>query len=206
MEPAANTQSPWLITIAASAGGIEALRTVLAAIPRNVPAAIVVVQHRPAAADKPSYLNDILARVTDLPVVTADQDQPILPGKIYVARPDLHLTVTPDKRFSYVDGTRIRFVYSAANPLFVSAANVFTDHVIAVVLTGSGHDGTDGVQTVKTHGGRVIAQDPVSARHAGMPKSAVATGVVDYVLPLEAIAPALTAIMRGQPIEGVALN
>src|SRR5690242_5700973 len=96
----ANTQEPWLVTIAASAGGIEALRTVLAAVPRDVPAAIVVVQHRPAAGDRPSYLTDILARVTNLPVVTADQDQPILPGKIYVARSDLHLTVSPDKRFS----------------------------------------------------------------------------------------------------------
>lgn len=169
MEPSASTQNPWLVTIAASAGGIEALRMVLAAVPRDLPAAFVIVQHRPAAGDKPSYLHHILSRVTDLPVVTADQDQPILPGKIYVARSDLHLTVSSDKRFSYVDGTKIRFVFSAANPLFASAANVFTNHVIAVVLTGCGHDGTDGVQIVKAHGGLVIAEDPRSARYPGCP-------------------------------------
>jgi two-component system chemotaxis response regulator CheB len=69
--------------------------------------------------------------------------------------------------------------------------------MIAVVLTGSGSDATGGVQTVKAHGGIVIAQDPATAEFFGMPESAVKTGVVDYVLPIGAIAPTLTAIVRG---------
>ena len=89
---------------------------------------------------------------------------------------------------------------SSANPLFASAAQVYGPRAIAVVLTGSGYDATDGVQAVKAHGGVVIAQDPSTARHSGMPRSAVETGAVDYVLPLDAIAPAIAAIVRGEPV------
>jgi two-component system, chemotaxis family, protein-glutamate methylesterase/glutaminase len=194
-------KSSWLITIAASAGGIEALRTLLAALPQDLPAAVVIVQHRPAAHEE-SYLDKIFARVTTLPVMMADENQLIRPNTIYVARSNLHLTVSPEKRFSYVDGTRIRFVLSSANPLFASAAAAFENRLIAVVLTGGGSDASDGVQTVKAHGGLVIVQDPRTARHASMPQSAVKTGAVDYVLPLEAIAPALTAIIRDEPVQG----
>lgn len=140
-----------------------------------------------------------------MPVVTADENQPIVSGHVYIARSDLHLTVSADKRFTYVDGTKIRFLHSSANPLFASAAAAFENRLIAVVLTGGGRDATDGVQTVKAHGGIVIAQDPRTARQASMPKSAVKTGVVDYVLPLDAIAPALAAIMRGEPVQGAAV-
>jgi two-component system chemotaxis response regulator CheB len=93
-------------------------------------------------------------------------------------------------------------VLSSANPLLESAAGAFGDRTIAVVLTGSGLDATDGVQTVKARGGIVIAQDPASADFDRMPQSAVSTGVVDHVLPLEAIAPALVAIVRGESVEG----
>ena len=198
-------RSTWLITIAASAGGIEALRTLLAALPRGLPAAVVIVQHRPAAQEE-SHLDKILRRVTSLPVVMADENQLIVSGNVYIARSNLHLTVSPEKRFSYVDGTRIRFVLSSANPLFASAATTFENRLIAVVLTGGGSDASDGVQMVKAHGGLVIAQDPRTARHASMPQSAVKTGAVDYVLPLEAIAPALTAIIRDEPVHGNSLN
>ena len=202
--PSLPTDSAWLVTIAASAGGIEALQTLLRALPRDLPAAVVVVQHRPAV-EKVKYLNQILGKVTSLPVVTADENQPILPGNVYVARSDLHLTISADKRFSYVNGTKIRFLLSSANPLFASAAAAFENRLIAVVLTGGGRDATDGVQTVKAHGGIVIAQDPRTARQSSMPRSAVETGVVDYVLPLDAIAPALAAIMRGESVQGAAV-
>jgi two-component system chemotaxis response regulator CheB len=119
---------------------------------------------------------------------------------VYLARPDRHLTVATDRRFQYRDGTKIRFLYSSANPLFESAAQVFRDRVVGVVLTGSGSDATDGVQGVKAHGGVVIAEDPQTASHASMPRSAIRTGAVDYVLPLEAIAPAIQDIVHGRPV------
>ena len=188
---------PWLIVIAASAGGISALQTLLAGLPSNTHAAVVIVQHR--SPTQASILDDILARTTKLPVQTARERELLEPGVVYLARPDLHLTIAPGGRFEYVDGTKVRGLLSSANPLFESAARAFTDRTIAVVLTGSGIDATDGVQTVKQRGGVVIAQDPRSAQYSSMPASAVQTGAVDHVLPLEAIAPALVAIMQGQP-------
>ena len=191
---------PWLIVIAASAGGISALQILLAGLPPNTNAAVVIVQHRSPTQE--SVLDDILRRTTKLPVQTARERERIEPGVVYLARPDLHLTIAPGGCFEYVDGARVRGLFSSANPLFESAARAFTDRTIAVVLTGSGIDATDGVQTVKKRGGIVIAQDPRSAAYSSMPASAVQTGAVDHVLPLEAIAPTLLAIMQGQPING----
>lgn len=191
-------ERPWLIVIAASAGGVSALRTLLAGLPASTRAAVVIIQHRsPTYA---SMLDYVLGRSTKMRVTTAQQGETIQPGVVYLARPDLHLTIVPDGRFAYVDGTRVRGLYSSANPLFESAAREFGDRTIAIVLTGSGIDATDGVQTVKARGGIVIAQDPKSAEFSSMPLSAVRSGAVDRVLPLEAIAPALVAITQGQPI------
>jgi len=203
MKPRPSAPEPfWLIAIAASAGGISAISSILAGLPTTIPAAIVIVQHR--APTRASILDRILARVTALPVRIPGFGDAIRPGCVYLARPDLHLTIEPTRRFVHVDVTRVRGVLSSANPLFSSAADVFHDRMIAVVLTGSGFDATDGVQTVKTHGGIVIVQDPATAQHSSMPTSAIGTGVVDRVLPLEAIAPALVEITglaaaQGQP-------
>src|SRR5262249_6629960 len=112
--PLQPAQPFWLVVLAASAGGLFALQTVLGALPRSFPAAVVVVLHR---ASKPeSMLAQILARTCEMPVTTVEFGDPIKPGCIYVGRPDLHLTVSASKRFAYVDGTRIRGVLSSANP------------------------------------------------------------------------------------------
>ena len=112
--------------------------------------------------------------------------------------------MTADGAFVYRDGRRIRFLRSSANPLFESAAKVFEGHVIAVVLTGYGRDGTDGVQGVKIHGGTVIAQDLATSEQWSMPQSAIQSGAVDYVLPLSAIGPALNDLVHGRPVVKVA--
>jgi two-component system chemotaxis response regulator CheB len=196
LHPAQAADGDWLITIAASAGGIPALKTLVASLPHDLPAAIVVLQHRMPEPTE-SYLNTILGRAGNLPVVAATEGGPIEPGRIYVPRSDLHVTVTPDKCFSYVDGRRIKHLRSSANPLFESAAETYQNRLLAIVLTGHGSDATDGVQTVKAHGGVVIAQDPASAEHRGMPQAAIDSGAVDFVLPLESIGQAVNAIVRG---------
>jgi two-component system chemotaxis response regulator CheB len=186
------------VVLAASAGGIRALGRLLAALPQDLPAAILIVQHR--TPTKRSHLEQILGRQSRIPVTSAVEGEPVRGGVIYLARPDLHLTISADKRFVYSDGTRIRHVRSSANPLLESAAAAFDGRVIAVVLTGGGSDGTDGVQSVKAHGGTVIAEDPTTAEHFAMPQAAVRSGAVDYVLPLAAIGPAIDAITRGVPL------
>jgi two-component system chemotaxis response regulator CheB len=141
-------------------------------------------------------LTDLPASRTQLTVRDASAGQRMNAGTLYLAKPDRHLTISRGGTFHYVDGTRIRHLRSSANPLFETAARFFGPKAIAVVLTGSGMDGTDGVQSIKASGGTVIAQDPKSARHRGMPAAAIQTGAVDLVLPLEAIAPTLMRLLN----------
>jgi len=189
---------PWLIAMVGSAGGIQAIRTILSGLPADLPAAVVVVQHRPP--HRKSYLADVLARSAHMPVDVAEHGHAIEAGRVYLARPDFHLVIARDGRFRYQDGGRIRFTHSSANPLLESAARLFDGRVIAVVLTGMGADATDGVQTVRAHGGLVIAQDEATSECWSMPMSAVKSGAVNYVLPLGAIAPALVDIVEGRPV------
>ena len=190
----AATDRSWLIAMAASAGGIPALSRVLADIPAALPASIVIVLHR--RATRQSLLDRILARHTRLPVTLARPGEQLAAGCVYIAPAEWHLLVTADRRFAFQDGGRIRGVLSSANRLFESAAPVFGDRMIAVVLTGTGFDATDGVQAVKAHGGTIIAQDEATSQYFGMPGAAIKTGVVDRVLPLDDIAGALVGIVQ----------
>jgi len=181
-----------LIVIAASAGGVEALREVPSRLPHGFPVPIVVVQHRTSA----SVLHEVLARQSALPVKLAEHAEKIRPGIVYLAPPDSHVVVH-DGRFALRDGRKIRHVRSSANPLFSSAADTFANRVIGVVLTGVGRDATDGVQSIHAAGGIVIAQNQATSLFHGMAHSAIATGCVDRVLPIEQIAPALIELVAG---------
>jgi two-component system chemotaxis response regulator CheB len=190
----------WLVAIAASAGGVEALQTFFRGLGTTHDASIVVVLHRTPSHE--SHLESIIRRCTRMPVVQADDGERVAPGVVYVARPDLHLTVTAGRHFAYRDGRRIKFLRSSAVPLLDSAAAAFGDRVVAVVLTGSGTDATDGVQRVKQAGGVVIAQDQATSEYWSMPSAAITSGAVDLVLPLSEIAPAVRNIVA--PVEGSA--
>jgi two-component system, chemotaxis family, protein-glutamate methylesterase/glutaminase len=183
---------PGIVVIASSAGGIEALTTILRGLPENFPAPIVVVQHRPAARE--SHLVPILRRRTKLNVKDAIAGDTLQAGTVYLASPDEHLMVTDDLCFQYTDGRRIHHLRSSANPLFESAAECYGRNAIALVLTGMDSDGTDGVQAIRAHGG-VIVQDRTTSEHFDMPHSAIATGVVDHILPLSEIGPMLSRLV-----------
>ena len=118
-------------------------------------------------------------------------------GTVYIAPASSHLTVLSDRRFSHTDGFRVHGLRSAANPLFESASRVFRERAIAVVLTGNGSDGAEGIIEISKMGGIVIAQDAATAEYFGMPQAAINTGAVDHVLPLPAIASVLVALVRG---------
>jgi chemotaxis response regulator CheB len=121
--------------MAASAGGVKALQTVLSALPADFSVPIAVVQHR---SDKlPNLLARILARRTALTVKMAEPSEAMRAGTVYLASPDLHLTVDRDGSLNMRDGRKIRHLRSSANPLFESAAETFGERVIAVVLTGA---------------------------------------------------------------------
>ena len=158
-------------------------------MPADFAAAVAVVLHRTARPD--DLLPAILTRHTGLPVRLATEGAAIEGGIVYVAPAGSHLQVAADRSFSLTMGRRFRYVASSADPLMMSAAEVFKGDVVAVVLSGDGSDGAAGIATVRHAGGVVLVQDAAHARATGMPRAAISTGAADAVLPLHEIAPRL---------------
>ena len=188
-----------LVVIAASAGGIQALGRVLSEVPADYPVPIAVVQHR--STRYPDRLAAVLSRKARLPVSRALAGERVEPGRVYLAPPGLHLVIRPGAYFALTDGRKIHHLHSAADPLMISAAQVFGSRVLAIVLTGGDSDGSEGVLAVKAAGGTVIAQNEATSQCFGMPGSAIQTGAVDYVLALEEIGPALVSLADGHSLE-----
>lgn len=184
-----------VVAIAASAGGLSALTHVLTALPADFGAPIVVLQHM--RAGQKSFMAEILDRRIPLAVAPAQQGERLTGGKVYVAPPGRHLLVLPDGLLALSDTERVRFVRPAADVLFRSLAESLGPRAIAVVLTGTGKDGADGVREIHRRGGTVIVQDEASSEFFGMPDASIQTGMVDRVLPLDEIAPALLDLIRG---------
>ncbi|TMD43747.1 MAG: chemotaxis protein CheB [Chloroflexi bacterium] len=182
-----------VVAVAASAGGIGALGYLLEGLPATFPASVVVVQHLDPRHR--SLMADILRRRTRLAVAQARVGDQLVPGKVFIAPPDRHLLVNADGTLSLTQSELVHFVRPSADLLFESVAASYKDRAIAVVLTGTGSDGSMGVGAIKKMGGTVIAQDKESAEFSGMPAAAINTGNVDFVLPLDEIAPALVELV-----------
>jgi len=184
-----------VVVMAASAGGIAALSGVLSHLDANFPVPIVVVQHLDPRHR--SLLAEILSKRTALQVVQVTHGLHLEPGKVYIAPPDNHVLVNADGSLALSRSELVHFVRPSADLLFESVAGAFRDRVIAVVLTGTGSDGSMGVRAVKAVNGTVIAQDPSDSEFSGMPKAAIDTGDVDFILPASEIAEALVALVVG---------
>jgi two-component system, chemotaxis family, protein-glutamate methylesterase/glutaminase len=181
-----------MIVIGASAGGVEALMTLMHALPAHFPASVFVVLHIPA--HKPSKLPTLLCRAGPLHAFHPLDHELIEQQLIYVAPPDYHLLVEVGQVRLNKDlkekGSR-----PAIDPLFRSAAHAYGPRVIGVILTGSRDDGTAGLLAVKRGGGVAMVQDPDSARFPAMPRSALSSVTVDYTVPLSGIAPLLVRLV-----------
>jgi two-component system, chemotaxis family, protein-glutamate methylesterase/glutaminase len=186
-----------VVAIAASAGGLKALSEVLSAVPGDFPAAIVVVQHLDPRHR--SLMADILGRRTAMPVKQAEDGDILRPGGVFIAPPDNHLLVNGGT-LALTQSELVHFVRPSADLLFESVAATYKERAIAVVLTGSGSDGSMGVQAVNKMGGTVIAQDESTSEFPSMPSAAVQTGKVDFILPLEEIAAALMMLTREETV------
>ena len=183
------------VGLAASAGGLAALSEVLSALPSDFPAPVLVVQH--LDPHHRSWLAEILGRRAALAVCQAEGGELPAAGTVYVAPPNRHLLVSGDGTLDLSDSIRVQHVRPSADLLFSSLAEAWDAGAIAVVLTGTGKDGAEGVCAVKSRGGTVIVQDEASAEFFGMPGAAIRTGVADRVLPLDDIAPALVELTAG---------
>lgn len=186
-KPAQNAQSiskePLIIGIGASAGGLEALQQFFDYMPPNSGLSFVVIQH--LSPDYKSLMADILSKHTEMSVCQAEDGIGVEADTVYLI---------PPKKYMSLQGNRLQ-LYDAVGTLnhpidafFVSLAEERKERSIAVVLSGTGSDGTNGVKAVKEHGGLVIAQDPDSAKFDGMPRSVINTGLADFVLSPEEIA------------------
>jgi two-component system chemotaxis response regulator CheB len=142
---------------------------------------------------------EILSRRTALEVKQAKAGDRLEPGTVYIAPPNEHLLVDPDGTVSLSHSELVHFVRPSADLLFESVAASYKERAIAVVLTGTGSDGSMGVRAIKKMKGTVIVQDQENAEFSGMPAAAIQTRSVDFVLPLEEIASALvTLVERGE--------
>ncbi len=187
-------KAPPIVVIGASAGGVEAIRSLTAALPADFAAAVFVVLH--IGAHK-SELPWLLNQIGSLRACHPGNGDPIHANHIYVAPPDHHLLVEPG-HVRLTRGPRENWARPAVDPLFRSAARAYGSGVIGVVLTGGLNDGTAGLFEVKQHGGTAIVQDPDDAENPSMPRSALRHVAVDHCVPLRDIAALLAAMVGKQ--------
>lgn len=173
------TELPTVVGIGASAGGLEALQDFVHAIPNDSGLAYVIVQH--LAPDQPSLMDKLLRAHTPVPVSRIEDGGAIEPDHVYIIPPGPFLEIE-DGRFRLVEHEREEGVRTPIDRFFTSLAEAAGRQAFAVVLSGTGSDGTMGVRAVKTQGGIALVQESRSARFPGMPDSAAATGLVDFVL------------------------
>ncbi|MHB8620903.1 MAG: chemotaxis protein CheB, partial [Chloroflexota bacterium] len=187
------TPASQLVVIGSSAGGIEALCAVLGSLPKDFPAPIVIAQH--IDPNRPSHLAEIFRRRTALTVRTVMDHEALENGVVFVVPADRHVSIT--------DHTLQLRADTAGRPkpsvdlLLSTAAAAFADRVTAVILTGTGSDGTIGAREVKKAGGTVIIENPETARFPGMPESLAPT-TVDVVANLQDIGPLLHKLLTGE--------
>ena len=184
-----------LVVIGSSAGGVEALSTLVATLPVDFPAPIVLAQHLDPS--RPSTLDVILQRRSTLPVQRVETNATLENGRIYVIPSNRHVSIRDHKvQILEERGKRPR---PSVDILLSTAAESYGEHLIAVILTGSGSDGAAGAVDVKNAGGTVIVQDPRTARYPSMPMALPPT-VVDFEEQVEQIGPLLYDLLNGAPI------
>lgn len=173
-------KSPRLVVgVGASAGGLEAFKRLLTVLPSTADMAFLLVQHLDPTHD--SLLTELLTPLTSMPVKDARQGTEVESNSIYIIRPDTELAV----RSGAIEITRPKLHRGLRLPvdhLFRSLAKEYGSRAAAIVLSGSGSDGSAGIRDIKGAGGLIIVQSPQSCRHSGMPQSAIGTGLVDLEL------------------------
>ena len=186
-----------VIAMAASRGGLQALSVILGALPTDFPAALAIVMH--VAPDHKSLLSEILKSRTHLTVKQAHTGDVLSPSQVFIAPPNHHLSVAKGGRLKLSSSAakKVNYARPSAEPLFISVAAAYKKNAIAVVLTGGDGDGSFGVQIIKDKGGMVIAQDRATSEDFSMPETSIKTGDVDFILPLDKIAPKLIELVGG---------
>ena len=188
-------QPLYVVAIGASAGGLDALEKLFASLPPDGGAAFVVIQH--LSPDHKSMMASLLSRHTAMPVIMVEDDMPIAANQVFLIPPGsiMHM----DQRHLRLTPKSPRTLTLPIDVFFQSLATQFGDKAVGVVLSGTGSDGTRGAGAINEAGGLLIAQDPENAKFDGMPRSVISTGLVDAILPVEAMAQRIVAHIHNQP-------
>jgi len=180
-----------LVVIGGSAGGMEVINLLLDALPATFAPAVMIVMHLPP--DPPSYLVQALAHRCVLPVIEPDAGEQIAPGRVHVAPPGYHMLVEVDRTVALSTDAAVRFSRPSIDVLFESAAAVYREHLLALLLSGANDDGAQGLQRVRALGGVTWVQDPDTAFSPDMPRTAIERGAADFIYSPETMARRLAA-------------
>ena len=197
-----NTQTPpeeaslTIVGIGASAGGLTALKAFFAHVPEDSGLAFVVVVH--LSPDHESHLSNVLQPHVRLPVQQVTETVPLEANQVYVIPPGCNLdTIDTHLRLSELEEERRD--RAPIDHFFRTLARVYDGHSVGIILSGTGSDGTSGIREVKGAGGLTVVQEPDEAQYDGMPRSAIATGLTDLVLPVAEMPDAIIHFVRTQP-------
>ncbi|AOB32519.1 chemotaxis protein CheB [Bordetella sp. H567] len=178
-----------LVAIGASSGGLDAIGTLLQALPPDFPAAVAIVLHLPP--DRNSLLPGLFGARCVLPVKEVEDKEYIRPGVVYIAAPDYHMLVEPERSFALSQDDAVNFSRPSIDVLLESAAMAYRERLLGIVLTGASQDGAAGLQRVRALGGQAWVQDPDSADAPAMPASAIAQAGADRIMDKFTLARAL---------------
>ena len=168
------------IVIGGSAGSLDVLLKVLPFIRTGIPFAIITVLHRKAGTD--SLLTGLLSSRTGLTVKEAEEKELVGQGIVYIAPANYHLLIEKNRTFSFDTSEKVNFSRPSIDVTFQSAAEVYKDKLVGILLSGSNSDGVNGLKEVKQHGGKTIIQNPESAAVSFMPGQAQINVKIDAIL------------------------
>ncbi|WP_193197539.1 chemotaxis protein CheB [Nostoc sp. MG11] len=174
-----------IVVIGTSLGGLSALKIILGNLPADFSVPIAIVQHRHKESDE--TLNKLLQEHTLLPIREVEDKDEIKSGHVYLAPADYHLLIEPN-HFALSTDEPVSYARPSIDVLFESAADIYAQQVIGVILTGANQDGVQGLKKVKARGGLTIVQEPATAESCIMPEAAISAVAVDYILSLSDIA------------------
>ena len=170
------------VAIGASAGGVEVLSVLLSALPASCRASFFIVVHIPR--ERPSLLADVFGAKCALPVREAEDKEPVQPGTVYFAPPDYHLLLDRGPVLALSSDEPVHFSRPSIDVLFDSAADIYGERLLGLILTGANQDGAEGLAAVGRAGGRTVVQEPSSAAVPFLPEAALQEGPVEFVLSL----------------------
>lgn len=185
-------KTPAAIAIGCSAGGVDALKTVIGGLHATLQQTVIVCCH--SSSDTIDLLCEVLGRAAQLPVVEAMERHPARPGVVQLAPTGYHLLVEDDQHFSLSIDSRVNHSRPSIDVLFMSAADVWRDALIGVILTGGNNDGAAGLRRIRQTGGMAIVQSPQGAVASTMPQAALDMAGADHCVPLEDIAPLINRL------------